>query len=346
MKSAWRVISNILVWFMVIIAVGMMVFTIVSVNTFDRNDRNIFGFRCYIVLSDSMSATDFDAGDLILAKEVDPSTLQVGDIISYQSQNRENYGQTVTHKIRAKTTDANGNPGFITYGTTTGTDDESVVTYPFILGKYQMALPKVGTFFQFLRTPQGYIVCILVPFLMLIIYQGLNCVKIFRMYKAEQLAELQAEKDALENQRKQNEEMMARLMAMQQMNQQGQGMAPPQRSASQIPVPPQWTPQNRQSASYAQWAAQQRQSQPVPRQSQVPPQRVPQQNWNSASAQRMNQTQKDREAMMAEMQARRAQAAAQNRPASAARPQNTNTPYQMNLEDIIKEIGHGKGGRS
>ncbi len=234
MKKAWKVISTVLVWLVVIVAVFMMIFTIISVNTFNRNDRNLFGFRFYVVLSDSMSKTDFDAGDLVLIKEVDPTTLQEGDIIAYQSQNSENYGQTVTHKIRAKTTDANGNPGFITYGTTTGVDDETVVTYPFILGKYQTALPKVGTFFQFLKTPQGYIVCILIPFLLLIIYQGLNCVKIFKLYKAEQMAELQAEKDALEAQRKQSEDMMAQLLAMQQqMTAQSQPSAPPVEAADQ-----------------------------------------------------------------------------------------------------------------
>ena len=232
MKKAWKIISNILVWAVVAVAVFMMIFTIISVNTFNRNDRDLFGVKFYIALSDSMSKTDFDAGDLILVKEVDPTTLQEGDIIAYQSQNSENYGQTVTHKIRAKAKDANGNPGFITYGTTTNVDDETVVTYPFILGKYQMALPKVGTFFQFLKTPQGYIVCILIPFLLLIIYQGLNCVKIFKMYKAEQMAELQAEKDALEAQRKQSEEMMAQLLAMQkQMQQQNQTAAPPAQQA-------------------------------------------------------------------------------------------------------------------
>ncbi len=228
MKKVLNVIKAVSLWLVVLVAVSMMVFTVVSVNTFDRNDRDIFGFRCYIVLSDSMSATDFDAGDLVLVKEVDPTTLQEGDIIAYQSQNSENYGATVTHKIRAKTTDEKGNPGFITYGTTTGANDESVVTYPFILGKYQMALPKVGTFFQFMKTPQGYIVCILIPFLLLILYQGLNCVKIFRLYKAEQMAQLQAEKDTLEAQRKQSEDMIAQLLAMQQqMAQQNQSTAPP-----------------------------------------------------------------------------------------------------------------------
>ncbi len=236
MKKAWKIISTALVWMVVAVAVFMMIFTIISVNTFDRNDREIFGLRFYITLSDSMSATDFDAGDLVVVKEVDPTTLQVGDIIAYQSQNSENYGATVTHKIRAKTTDANGNPGFITYGTTTGVDDETVVTYPFILGKYQMALPQVGTFFQFLKTPQGYIVCILIPFLLLIIYQGLNCVKVFKMYKAEQMAELKAEKDALEDQRKQSEAMMAQLLAMQQqMAQQNQSAAPPAQEGAAQP---------------------------------------------------------------------------------------------------------------
>lgn len=231
MKKVWKVFSTVTVWLIVMVAVFMMIFTIVSVNTFNRNDRNFMGMRFYVVLSDSMAKTDFDAGDLVVVREVDPATLEPGDIISYQSQNAENYGATVTHKIRTKTVDSNGNPGFITYGTTTGVDDETVVTYPFILGKYQMALPKVGTFFQFLKTPQGYIVCILIPFLMLIIYQGLNCVKIFKLYKAEQMEELQAEKDALEAQRKQSEEMLQQLQAMQQQMQQNQSAAPPAQAA-------------------------------------------------------------------------------------------------------------------
>ena len=75
MKKVWNIASTVLVWFMVVVAVGMMIFTIISVNTFNRNDRDIFGYKAYIVLSDSMSATDFSAGDLVLVREVDPATL-------------------------------------------------------------------------------------------------------------------------------------------------------------------------------------------------------------------------------------------------------------------------------
>lgn len=220
--KALKIIRSIFVWLMVALAVFMMIFTIVSVSTFDRADRNLFGYKAFIVLSDSMSKTDFNAGDLVLVKEVDPSTLKEGDIIAYTSQNTSNYGETVTHKIRKLTTDANGEPGFVTYGTTTDTDDETIVTYPYVLGKYQGRIPKVGTFFQFLKSTPGYIVCILVPFLLLILLEGIRCIRLFRKYKAEQQAELQAERDKIEADRAETQRLMQELLAMKaQMAQNG-----------------------------------------------------------------------------------------------------------------------------
>ena len=209
-----KIIRNVAVWLVVALAAGMMIFTIVSVPTFDRNDRSLFGYKAFIVLTDSMSKTDFDAGDLVLVKEVDPSTLKEGDIIAYISQNSENFGKTVTHKIRKLTTDADGQPGFVTYGTTTDTDDETIVTYPYILGKYSKHIPKVGTFFQFLKTTPGYIVCILIPFLLLILLEGIRCIRLFRKYKAEQQAALQEERKKIEAERAEAQRMMQELLQM------------------------------------------------------------------------------------------------------------------------------------
>lgn len=199
----------------------MMIFTIVSVSTFDRTDRSLFGYKAFIVLSDSMSKTDFSAGDLALVKEVDPATLKEGDIIAYISQNTENFGETVTHKIRKLTTDAEGNPGFVTYGTTTDTDDETVVTYEYVIGEYQTHIPQVGKFFQFLKTTPGYIVCILMPFLILIMLEGIRCISLFKKYKAEQQAELQAERDKIEQERAEAQRMMQELLAMKKEMEQG-----------------------------------------------------------------------------------------------------------------------------
>ena len=148
MKKALGIVKKAIFWLIVLVAVAMMIFTVISVTTFNRSDRNLFGYRVYIVNTDSMSATDFNAGDLIFTKEVDPSELKEGDIITYISQNNDSFGETITHKIRMKTTDAEGNPAFVTYGTTTDTDDETLVTYPYVLGQYKGRIARLGYFFN------------------------------------------------------------------------------------------------------------------------------------------------------------------------------------------------------
>lgn len=214
MKKALNIIKTTAVWLVVALAVSMMIFTVVSVTTFNRNDRALFGYKMYIVNSDSMAKTDFNAGDLIFAKEVDPSTLKEGDIITYMSQNTASFGETVTHKIRKVTVDAEGNAGFITYGTTTGKDDETIVTYPYVLGKYQGKIAGLGTFFNFLKTPPGYFVCIFTPFMLIIVYEGVKFFNLFRRYKKEQLEEMEAERAKIEEERAANAKMLEELQAL------------------------------------------------------------------------------------------------------------------------------------
>ena len=214
MNKVLSIIKTTLVWLVVLLAVFIMIFTIISVTTFDRNDRDIFGYRAYIVKTDSMAATDFNAGDLILTKEVDPYSLQPGDIITFISQDPDSYNEVITHKIREKTRDAEGNLAFVTYGTTTDTNDETLVTAPYILGQYQFAIPFMGTFFNFLKTPQGYFICIFTPFMLLIIQQAVKSVRLFVRYKKEQMEEMEAEKKRIEDERAQNAKMMEELLAL------------------------------------------------------------------------------------------------------------------------------------
>lgn len=217
MKNALSIVSIVkktIVWLVVLLAISMMLFTVISVTTFNRNDRDLFGYKMYIVNSDSMSATDFNAGDLILVKEIDPSTLKEGDIIAFVSQDKNHFGETITHKIRKLTTDAEGNSGFITYGTTTNTDDETIVTYPYVLGQYHNRIPKLGTFFNFLKTTPGYFVCIFIPFMLIIIYEGVNFFSLFRRYKREQMQALRVEREKIMAERAANAKMLAELKAL------------------------------------------------------------------------------------------------------------------------------------
>ncbi len=214
MKKALNVVKNVLVWIVVVFAALMMIFTLVSVNTFDRDDRTIFGYRFMIVQTDSMSKTDFDAGDVIISKEVDTRTLKAGDIITFISQDATNFGETVTHKIREVTKDEDGKLAFITYGTTTDTNDATPVTHNYVRGKYVAKLPKLGHFFTFLKSTPGYIVCILVPFLIIILSEGIRCIGLFRRYKKEQNAEIDAERAKIAEERAESQKMMAELLEL------------------------------------------------------------------------------------------------------------------------------------
>lgn len=225
-KKILGIVKTVLVWLFVAVSVLVMAFTIFSVSTFDRDDRSVFGYKFYIVTSDSMKATDFDAGDLIIVKEVDPTVLKEGDIITFISQNEDSFNETITHKIRSLTTTKEGDPAFITYGTTTDTNDAVPVEYPFIRGQYKTSLAGVGEFFAFLRSPAGYVVCILVPFLLLIGSQIISFSKTVKEYRKEQHAEADAERES----------MMQELALLRAQLAQQNGTTPPPETPSDTPT--------------------------------------------------------------------------------------------------------------
>lgn len=212
-KKGISITKTVFTWLVVALAMFMMIFTIVSVNTVDKNGtRSIFGYQFYIVKSDSMKATHFKAGDIVISKTVDINELEEGDIITFISDNPdESNGQAITHMIREKHVE-NGTVSFSTYGTTTGKTDDARATV--ILGEYKGRLPSLGYFFQYLKTTPGYIICILLPFLLLILSQGFNCVRLFRTYRKEQTAALEEEKAKIEAERAESQQMMAELLAL------------------------------------------------------------------------------------------------------------------------------------
>lgn len=235
-ENTKKVLNNILKvvsWILIVFTVCMMIFTIVSVATLDRNDRNIFGYQFLIVQSDSMSPSEknahldvhFSAGDIIIINNVENAwALQPGDVISFTSFSEVSYMETVTHMIHDVKKDDKGKVvGYVTYGTNTGAIDEAVVEPEYILGKYTGKLPGVGHFFAFIKSTPGYILCILVPFLLLILYYGVDVIRLFKKYKGEQNAILEAERAEIAEEKRQTEQMLRELQALkEQLAQQAQ----------------------------------------------------------------------------------------------------------------------------
>ena len=237
-KKIVNISLKVVTWLLIAFTVFMMIFTIVTVTTVDRNDRSIFGVKFYIVQTDSMSKSEnnkdmdihFNAGDIVLIKDLsdnEKAELKAGDVIAFLSTNSVSYGETVTHMIReVKYNDEGKIVGFVTYGTNTGTNDEKVVEPEYILGKYTGKLPGVGNFFAFVKSTPGYIVCILVPFLLLILYNGVNVIRLFRQYKKEQPAVMEAERAEIAEERKKNEDMLRELQALKEQLEKQKGDTP------------------------------------------------------------------------------------------------------------------------
>ena len=91
----------------------------------------LFGRSVLQVETGSMEPS-LQVGDFIVIESADPSTLQVGDIISYYSEQSDIYGMLVTHRI--KEIDENGN--FITLGDANPVQDTLPVRPDQILGRY------------------------------------------------------------------------------------------------------------------------------------------------------------------------------------------------------------------
>lgn len=224
LKNISNIVMKVISWLLIAFTAFMMIFTIITVTTVDKNERKFLGVKLYIVRTDSMSLSEnnkdmdvhFNAGDIVIIGDVkDPTSLQPGDIISFISTNQVSYGETVTHMIREVRKTASGKvEGYVTFGTNTGTNDESLVEPEYVLGIYKGKLPGVGHFFAYVKSTPGYIVCILIPFLLLILYNGYNVIRLFRQYKMEQTAALEAEKAEIAAERRETEQMLRELQAL------------------------------------------------------------------------------------------------------------------------------------
>ncbi len=200
MKKTLNVIKLIITWLLVTLSVVMIVLTVFSVSVLGKNNRYFLEYKAFIVLTDSMKTVNgdeskgyFEAGDLIFVKFVNPSTLNDGDIISYISTNPYNYGEVITHKIKSRAVNEKGEVGFITYGTSTGAIDDEIVTYAYVLGKYEAHIDGAGKFFAFLKTPQGYMLCVLIPLLLLLIIFCFDSVKAYKQHRQVQVVEMRLE---------------------------------------------------------------------------------------------------------------------------------------------------------
>ena len=181
-------IVNILAWVSFVVALIIVALSIIASNSAEQNAKEVLGVRAYIVSSDSMSKSEesmdepifFNSGDLVLVKRPENVlSIKEGDVITFISTNVDSYGLVITHKVKNVVFDEAGNlVGFETYGINTGVSDETLVAPENVTGVYFTKIPKIGSFFAFLKTPSGYFISILTPLILIIIFFSIKIGKI------------------------------------------------------------------------------------------------------------------------------------------------------------------------
>ena len=121
------------------------------------------GVLILVVLSGSMSPS-INAGDLILVSKVEAEDIKEGDIITFK--NGKNY---VTHRVMNVIRGEDGKLRFKTKGDANEEWDHEVVKAEDLVGKVIFVIPKLGYLINFIRTPLGYILFILLPGTLIII---------------------------------------------------------------------------------------------------------------------------------------------------------------------------------
>jgi signal peptidase len=149
---------------------------------------SVGGYLPLIVLTDSMYP-NIQSGDLIICREADASSVQVGDVIAFFDP-AGNGTSVVSHRV-TEIIEEDGELAFRTQGDANDAEDEASVPAENLVGVYQRRIPKAGNAAMFMQTSTGLIVCVVLPLLLLVGYDLLRRRAYERSKKADTEALLQ-----------------------------------------------------------------------------------------------------------------------------------------------------------
>ena len=139
-KKVWSIVSTVLVVVLVLGAVFLM-------------GSRLMGYRVYTVISGSMEP-DISVGDLVYVKPVDPSTIQVGDDITFVLNE-----DLVVATHRVIRIDAE-KKHIYTKGIANEIADTDPVHFKNVLGVVQFNIPLLGYVSDFIQNPPGMYITI------------------------------------------------------------------------------------------------------------------------------------------------------------------------------------------
>lgn len=214
-KSIFKLIADILTWtifaILMIVAAFLIYYVIANAVYSKKGERFKPIVSLYTIISGSMLPT-IKVYDVVVNLRVDdPSKLYEGDVITFISQSKINYGDTITHRINKITYD-NGTYYFTTKGDNNLVPDESPVEFNNIIGKVILKIPQLGQAQFFLLKQGSKLFLILIPSFGILIYDLLKMLNLVdTKKKVDRSLEVKENKLSKEEEEKLKEEIKNRL---------------------------------------------------------------------------------------------------------------------------------------
>ena len=180
-KNVFHFVATVLMYSICLIMI--IIFLVFIINFIDKqhnikdNNSKKDLFSAYTIVSPSMVPT-INVLDVVVTKRVDePTDLEKGDIITFNSTDYRYSGVLVTHRIVDIEKTTSGEYLFTTKGDNNNTQDSSRISFDEIYGRVLFRIPKIGYIQYYLSSILGWVAIIIVPAVMIIGYDIYKLVK-------------------------------------------------------------------------------------------------------------------------------------------------------------------------
>ena len=183
MKKAGKIFSRVMSVLSVLIFIfGFTVFISVLGATAGKAP-SVLGFSVFQVQSGSMEP-EIPIGGIVIVHKTKPSSLKVGDIISFYSNDTEINGKINTHRIIEIKDSDSGEKIFRTKGDANDAEDTAAVFEVDLIGKVIVNIGMVGgSVLGVLRNPKIIFIFIVLPLILITLGEAVNLAKLIAEYK-------------------------------------------------------------------------------------------------------------------------------------------------------------------
>jgi len=147
----------------ILIGFGVILFVYLGdflINSTNPNRKPLFS--TYVILTPSM-VPNINVNDAIIVKREDNDNYKVGDIITFNSNEKNYEGLAVTHRVVEKRKVDENSSVYTTKGDNNNIIDSSSVKTNSIYGKVLFRIPKIGYIQKFFSNPINCLLCLLIP---------------------------------------------------------------------------------------------------------------------------------------------------------------------------------------